>query len=561
MDKLPPDTGPPAQREPAATPEPVESKPRGSIYARVFVPSAGIILALIIAAMVFSEPATTLMNAVNEWITTTIGWYYVLLVAGFIIVSLAFGLSRFGRIKLGPDDSKPEFGRMSWFAMLFSAGMGIGLVFWGVAEPLNHFATPPYSGAETAQSEAAARDSMLAVFMHWGIHPWAIYVVIGLAVAYAVHRKGRPISIRWILEPIFGDRVKGWLGDVVDVTAVVATLFGVATSLGFGVKQINAGLDYLGIASAPTDPEATNPVQILLIGIITGLALWSVVSGVKKGMKWLANANMLMAAALLLFVFIAGPTLFLFTDFFQSLGHYAQNIIGATFGAETFPVDSGDAPGEFQAAWTAFYWGWWISWAPFVGVFIARISRGRTIREFCLGVLLVPTAVSFLWFGVMGGSALWRELHGDGGLVTEDGGVSTDFALFQLLSDFPWSAGISVVTIFLITIFFVTSSDSGSLVIDMLSSGGNQEPPVATRVFWALVEGAAAAALLLVGGMQALQTFSVVTALPFSLIMILGAVALWRALSRDYDQSLLKRNGVKTVSVPKPTEPEPELVN
>jgi choline/glycine/proline betaine transport protein len=404
--------------------------------------------------------------------------------------------------------------------MLFAAGMGIGLVFWGVAEPLNHFASPPPGVTGTPQE--LAQLALVQSFLHWGLHPWAIYVVVGLALAYTIHRKNRPVSIRWALEPLFGDRVKGTLGDLIDIAAIIGTVFGVATSLGLGVLQIGAGLDFLGLVSDPG-----NWTSIILIGAITGIAIVSVVSGVARGIKWLSNFNMGLAGALLLFVIITGPTLFLFREFVQSLGLYFQNLLRLSLDTTAL---QGAAGQDWQAAWTTFYWGWWIAWAPFVGVFIARISRGRTVRQFVLGVLAVPTLLSFMWFTALGGTALYRELFGGGGLVGPEG-VDTEAALFGMLSELPAGTVLVVAAIILIVLFFVTSSDSGSLVVDMLASGGDLNPPIWSRVFWATMEGAVAIALLLAGGLVALQTASIVIAFPFSIVMILLCVALYRQLS------------------------------
>nr|WP_083886275.1 BCCT family transporter [Actinoalloteichus spitiensis] len=501
---------------------------------RVFYPSAAIILAFVALTMIFPSQAEEIIGTVQGSIVDGFGWYYVALVSGFVVFSLWVGIGHFGDIKLGKDDEEPEFSLASWLAMLFAAGMGIGLVFWGVAEPLNHFASPK-PGVE-GTPEQVGQQSLVQTFLHWGLHPWAIYVVVGLAIAYAVHRKGRPVSIRWALEPLLGDRVKGRWGDVIDVVAVVGTLFGVATSLGFGVLQVAAGLDFVGIDGVAD----STPALILLIGGITAMAIFSVVSGVKKGVKWLSNINMSMAAILMLFVLIAGPTLFLLREFVQSIGLYLQNLLQLSFDVSAMQGEEGAA---WQAAWATFYWGWWISWAPFVGIFIARISRGRTVREFVAGVLLVPTVITFLWFTIFGGTGLYRELFGEGGLVV-DGAVNTEGALFGVLGDLPGGMIVSVFAIVLIVLFFVTSSDSGSLVVDMLTSGGNPEPPTWSRVFWSVVEGLVAIALLVVGGdsgLAALQTTAIVIAFPFSIIMIGMCVATWRQFHEERESWLRAR--------------------
>jgi choline/glycine/proline betaine transport protein len=514
----------------ADAPVQVGLRPDSTITApRVFWPAAGIVVAFVALAVVLPERLGDILGILNDTVIADLGWYYVLLVSSCIAFSLWVAFSSLGNVVLGKDDEEPEFGLKSWFAMLFAAGMGIGLVFWGVAEPLNHFASPPPG---TADGEAAAaRAAMDTTFLHWGLHAWAIYVVVGVAVAYAVHRKGRPVSIRWALEPLFGERVRGTLGDLIDVIAVVGTLFGVATSLGFGVSQVSAGLAYLHAVD-----EASTTLKVLLIAGISAIAIVSVATGVDKGIKWLSNINMAMAALLVLVVAVLGPTVFILGDFVQQLGSYARNFFDLSFRTMSFQGEDGSA---WLAGWTTFYWGWWMSWAPFVGVFIARISRGRTVREFVAGVLLVPTLVTFLWFSVMGGSAIYREMFGSGGLVGDDGAVSTDAALFQFLGGLPASGVLSVLAMVLVVVFFVTSSDSGSFVVDMLASGGNPEPPVWSRIFWAVLEGVVAATLLIAGavtggdGLGALQTMAILLALPFSLVMIGMMVATAKALLHE----------------------------
>jgi choline/glycine/proline betaine transport protein len=492
---------------------------------RVFWPSTIIVVAFVLAAVIFPDAMTDAINDIQTAVIGTFSWYYMLIVSGFVLFALWLGLSHLGDIKLGPDEEEAEFKLGSWFAMLFAAGMGIGLVFWGVAEPLNHFAGIPNRASGIAAPDAqGAQESMVQTFLHWGLHPWAIYVVVGVAVAYAIHRKKRPVSIRYTLQPLLGDRVHGWIGDVIDIAAIVGTLFGVATSLGLGVMQIASGLEFLEIVRNPG-----SLTYIVLIGAITLMAVVSVVTGLKKGIKWLSNINMGLATVLLIFVLVAGPTVFLLREFVQSFGSYFQNLLRMSFNTTAYQGEDGTA---WQGYWTTFYWGWWISWAPFVGVFIARISRGRTVREFVAGVLLVPTFITFLWFTVFGGTGLYRELFGSGGLVgTDETGaatVDTNASLFTLLDALPAGTVVVVGAIILIVLFFVTSSDSGSLVVDMLASGGDPEPPVWSRVFFGVLEGLVAIALLLSGGLNALQVVAILIALPFSFVMLGMCVSIWR---------------------------------
>lgn len=480
--------------------------------------------------MIAPDVAEAAFAAIQSTIIDSFSWYYVLLVAVFVVFAIVVGFGRWGDIRLGKDDDKPEFSVMSWFAMLFAAGMGIGLVFYGVSEPLAHFASPR-PGVEGSDT-SIAQQALSQTYLHWGVHAWAIYVVVGLGIAYAVHRKGRPISIRWALEPVLGRHVRGGWGNAIDVVAIVGTLFGVATSLGLGVLQISAGLDTAGIA------EPTTTIQIILIAAITGVTIFSLVSGVGKGMKWLSNANLILAGLILVFVLIAGPTQFLLREFVQSIGGYIQNVVGLTFTVSAYSGEEGEL---WQAAWTTFYWGWWMSWAPFVGIFIARISKGRTVRQFVAGVILVPTVMTFLWFSVLGGTALYRELFGQGGLVGEDGSIDYNGSLFLMLEGLPGGSIVVFGAILLIGLFFVTSSDSGSLVLSMLSTGGDTDPKNWIRVFWAVTTALVAVALLLTGGLDALKTAAIITALPFSVVMIGICVSLVKAFSREHRRGETER--------------------
>ncbi|HWV49496.1 MAG TPA: BCCT family transporter [Microbacterium sp.] len=476
----------------------------------VFWPAAVVILAFVSFTLIAPHLAEAMFGAIQSTIVNAFNWYYVLIAALFVAFSLYMGFSRFGDIKLGRDDDEPEFSLMSWFSLLFAAGMGIGLVFYGVSEPLSHF-TNPRPGVE-GTPEQLAQAALGQTYLHWGVHAWSIYVVIGLALAYAIHRRRRPISIRWTLEPLLGKRVEGGWGHAIDVVALVGTLFGVATSLGLGVIQISAGLSSAGLG------KPDEPTQVVIILIISVFVLASVLSGVTKGMKWLSNINLIMAGLLVLYLLVMGQTEFLLREFVQSIGYYVQNFVGLSFNVSAFQGEAGE---QWQAQWTSFYWGWWISWAPFVGIFIARISKGRTVREFVAGVILVPTLLGILWFAVMGGSALAIELQSPGTLTNEDGTVDLQGALFELLQHIPGTTVVTIGAILLISIFFVTSADSGALVMGMIATGGQQNPKRWIRAFFVAVTAILAIALLLAGGLTALQTAAITIALPFSVVMIL----------------------------------------
>jgi len=521
------ETAEPADREPATGREqddvgtrPVRVQP--PVERWVFWPAAGIVLAFVAVALIAPRATEDAFTAVQGWIVRDFGWYYVIAAAAFVVFAIWIGFSRFGDIVLGRDDEQPEFSTLSWLSLLFAAGMGIGLVFYGVAEPLSHFASP--RPGVTGDDDALAQQALTQTFLHWGLHAWAIYVVVGLALAYAIHRRSRPVSIRWALEPLLGKRVVGGWGNLIDVLALIGTLFGVATSLGLGVLQIGSGLEYRGIA------ENTRGLQIGLIVVVTLIAIGSLLSGVGKGMKILSNINLGLAAVLLVFVLFVGPTQFLLGEFVQSIGQYVQGFVGLAFDTSAF---AGKAGQDWQGAWTTFYWGWWMSWAPFVGIFIARISRGRTVRQFVLGVLFVPTLLTFLWFAIMGGTALYDQLHGTGDLVGADGSVSVEQVLFQLLGAMPAGSVLVIGAIILIGVFFVTSADSGALVMGMIATGGQIEPKNWIRVFFAGVTALVAVALLLAGGLNALKTAAITTALPFSIVMVLMCWSTVVAFTRE----------------------------
>jgi len=494
---------------------------RESIHLPVFLASAVIILAFVVITVVAPDPVGAALEATQAWIAGTFGWFFIVAVVLFLGFCIWMALGRYAKVKLGPDDSTPDYSTLSWFAMLFAAGMGIGLMYWGVAEPVIFYASdsPRFEPGTTE----AARDAMLHAFHHWGFAPWAIYAVIGLGLAYFGFRHDQPLAVRSLFRPLFGDRVDGLLGNIIDVSAVVGTMFGVATSLGLGVAQVNAGLNRVfGI-------EISTGVQLVLIAVITAIATASVVSGLDKGIQRLSQFNIVLAALLLGFVFLAGPTLFLLGAFVQNTGSYLG---GMPELLSRLAVYGGDEGQGWLGDWTIFYWAWWVSWSPFVGLFIARISRGRTIREFVTCVLLVPSLVSFAWFTVFGNSGIFFEQQGAGidALAESD----SSLALFGLLEQLPWAGFISFVAVLLVVTFFVTSSDSASFVIDMLTSGGDPDPHVATRLFWAIVEGLVAAALLLAGGLAALQAGAVSTGLPFTFVLVLATWSIARGLKQEF---------------------------
>ena len=496
-----------------------EQEPEGwfhfDVHPWVFFVSSGLIIFFVALTLVFQNRVDDLFSTVQGAIATYGGWFFVwtMNIILIFVVSLLFG--RFGDIRIGGSDAVPEFSTLAWFSMLFSAGMGIGLLFYGVAEPMFHFVASPLAEPGTAE---AARVALDITFLHWGLHAWGIYALVGLSLAFFAFNKGLPLSIRSVFYPIFGERIHGPIGNTIDILATVATLFGVATSLGLGVQQVNAGLSHLfGI------PQSTT-VQVVLITGITGLAAWSVVKGLDAGIKRLSQLNIVFAGALLLFVLLLGPTLFIMKALLENIGFYLQNLPQLATWNETYEAT------DWQKAWTVFYWGWWISWSPFVGMFIARVSYGRRISEFIKGVLFVPTLVTFIWVTVFGNSAIHIEMFGAGGIakaVQENIPVS----LFVLLENYPLGVLTSIVAVVVIITFFVTSSDSGSLVIDIITSGGNPDPPVMQRLFWAILEGVVAAVLLLGGGLVALQTAAITTGLPFSVVLLGMCYALHKGLA------------------------------
>ncbi len=490
--------------------------------------SMSVVLLFVLFGSIFPAAAQDLFNSIHGFITEYFGWYYLLAASFFLLFALWLLFSRYGSIRLGGAHERPEFGYFTWFSMMFSAGMGIGLVFYSIAEPLAYFANPPIGEGGTAE---AANTAMLFTYFHWGLHAWAIYVVLALSLAYFSYRFRMPLTIRSMFYPIFGDRIYGPIGNTIDILAIFATLFGLATSLGLGVMQLNSGLNII----AGIEESTFN--QVILIAAVTFIAVLSVVSGLHRGLKWLSVFNLIVAILFLTFVFLAGPTLFNLRFLVDSTGGYLQNLIQMSFWNDAVGASGyGDEPSAFQKDWTIFYWAWWIAWSPFVGIFIARVSRGRTVREFVTGALLLPTAFVFVWLTVFGGTALHLEIAaGESGAGIADADLTA--ALFVTLGHLPWSFLASLVACLLIATYFITSSDSATHVVDALITRGSKRSPTRQRVIWGVTEGAVAAVLLIVGGdaaLRSLQTGSITTGLPFSIILIFVCVNLFRALRQEF---------------------------
>lgn len=493
------------------------------IHPHVTFYSSIILILFISLTLLFPNRAAELFDNILSSVTKNTGWFMILAANIFIVAALYFAFGRYGKIVLGGKSAKPEFSKFSWYAMLLSAGMGIGLLFWSVAEPITHFGTPsPMFGGIEPNSAAAAQAAMANTFFHWGIHPWAIYAIVGLGLAFFSYNRGLPLTIRSLFYPLIGNKIYGLWGNMIDILSVLATLMGLATSLGLGVSQVNAGLNHL------FDINISVTVQVILIIIITGLATVSVLMGLDGGVKKLSEINMILAGIFLVFVLIAGPTVYILSGFTQNIGYYMSNLLEMSLWTETFRATN------WQGGWTVFYWAWWISWSPFVGMFIARISKGRTVREFIVGVIFIPTSISFLWMSVFGGTAIFQEMNGIGAISTFVQ-ENEALALFALLDNLPLASILSVIGIILVTVFFVTSSDSGSLVVDNLTSGGKLNSPVPQRVFWAVMEGVIAATLLVGGGLTALQTASIITGLPFTIILMLMIYSLNMGLKQEYE--------------------------
>jgi len=495
-------------------------------------------LTFVFLTMASPEQVKELFDKIFHFFISNFGWAYMTCVAGFVVFCLAVAFSRFGNVRLGQDDEAPEFSLKAWFAMLFAAGMGIGLVFWGVAEPIYHFAGPPFAEPKTA---AAASEALRTAVFHWGLHPWACYATVALVLAYFQFRKGYPGLISATLTPLIGEAaVRGATGKVIDSLAVVTTLFGVATSLGLGAMQVTTGLDLLyGFGSGTA-------VSIVVIAVVTALYIISAVTGIHRGIRILSNTNMIMAFGLMLLVLLIGPTRYILNAFVESVGNYLQNILWLSFFVDASGGVAQHTGYDWSGAWTVFYWAWWLTWAPFVGVFIARISRGRKIREFVLGALLAPTLLCAIWFNILGGSAIYLELNATPGIAEATFNDVTT-AIFTLYNNFPMSAFLSLISMIIVCIFFITSADSATFVVGMMTSGGSLEPKTGLKVFWGLVCSSIAAMLLVAGGLKAIQTVAFVVSFPFMILMVFMAWSFIKSISVDSEavQRPKKRRSAK----------------
>ena len=497
----------------------------------VFYGSVIIITLFVAVGIVLPGQAEALFSAIQGSILGTFGWFYLLSVGIFLAAMLLLCFGRFGNLKLGPDDSVPEFRFLSWIAMLFAAGMGIGLMFYAVGEPMTHYMAPPTAEPKTV---AAMREAMTVTFFHWGIHAWAIYAVVGLSLAYFGYRYNLPLTVRSGLYPLLKNKINGPIGHAVDIFAIVGTMFGIATSLGLGVAQINAGLNHLlGVPISTT-------VQLVLIVLVTAMATVSVVTGLDKGVRILSETNLVVAVLLMLFVLATGPTTQLFRDSVQNLGLYFDTLVLRTFNIYAYE------PTPWIDSWTLFYWAWWISWSPFVGMFIARISRGRTVREFIAAVLFIPAGFTFFWMTVFGNTAMFIDTGAASGALGAAISDDVSVGLFRFFEYLPFSGITSTLAVLLVCIFFITSADSGALVVDSIAAGGETETTTGQRVFWCSMEGVVAACLLMAGGLGALQSATVASALPFTFVMLALVVSLYLGMQQDLAQLEVHsaRNGV-----------------
>lgn len=512
------------QSSPRAIPAAMAAKPQ--LDKSITIGSVLVCAIFIVATLISADTVKTVFNDIFQFFIKNFGWAYLLIVAGFVFFCFVMALSKFGDVRLGRDDEAPEFSLMAWFAMLFAAGMGIGLVFWGVSEPMFHFSTPPHADPKSPQ---AAADAMRIAFFHWGLHPWSCYAVVALVLAYFQFRKGKPGLFSWTVEPLIGEKnVRGGIGKTIDALAIVVTLFGVANSLGMGAMQVTTGLNKL--YALPNN----NTVSIIIIVIITVLFILSAVSGVDKGIKILSTTNMYMAFGLMALILFCGPTIYILESLIESLGDYFQSIIKFSFFMDTTNVVEKHVGYDWMGSWTVFYWAWWLVWAPFVGAFIARISRGRTIREFVFGSLLAPTLLCAIWFAIIGGTALNFELTmAESPKIAEAALADPTAAVFRLYDFLPLGSVLSLITMLIICIFFITSADSATYVIGVMSSNGHIHPDNRAKVGWGILCSTIAAMLLLTGGLKAVQTVSFIFSLPFMILMLVMMVSFVKSLSAE----------------------------
>ncbi|RQD77796.1 BCCT family transporter [Desulfonatronospira sp. MSAO_Bac3] len=509
--------------------------------ARLTVISTAIILAALVYGAFYTEILSDNLSAARDFLNPFLEWYYVILVAFLLFFMVWLGIGHYKDVRLGHDDERPEFSFVSWVAMLFAAGMGVGIIFWSVAQPVLQFHDNPF--VEEGGTPEAAIAALRLTFFHWGLNGWAIFAFVGLVLAYFSFRRDLPLTIRSALYPILGERIRGVSGDVVDTLAVFGTVFGIVTTLGLGVQQLNSGL------GAVFDLEATLFLQLVITACIMGIAAVTVVSGLNRGVRWMSELNLGLSVAAMAFLMLWGPTNHLIAMTVEAAGYYAQNLLVMNLYTHAALEDG------WQAEWTVFYWGWWLAWAPFVGMFIARISRGRTFSEFIMGVLLVPTVVTMVWMGLFGGSALYQELFGSGGIidaVEEDVAVAL-FAMLQGLDLGLVGIAASIGMLLLIATFLITSANAGTLVVNTILSGGDPEPPRIHRVFWAVVLALLTAILLAAGGLEVLQSAVIMGALPFSLVVVAMTAGLLRALE---DEKCAHRRGKRTET---PREPWADL--
>jgi glycine betaine transporter len=496
----------------------------------VFGFAAVLAVAFVAVGAIWPEQTATETTEALGWVTGNFGWLFVLTSAGFVLFSGYLAISRYGNIKLGPDDSEPEFSTFSWVSMMFATGMGIGLMFWGVAEPLTHLNAPPL-GEGAAGTSGTAEKSMQYTFFHWGFHPWAMYAVIGLAIGYFAYRKGYGNTISATFRPLLGRRSAEGPGKAIDVIAIFATLFGSATSLGLGALQITGGID-----DVFGEGGGSKKLAVTVIAVLTACFVLSAVSGVERGIKYLSNANAIAAGLLVFFLFVVGPTVFILGTFTTTMGDYLTQLPSMSFNTGVYDAEAS----TWVSGWTVFYWAWWISWTPFVGMFIARISKGRTIRQFVIYVILVPSVVSFVWFAILGGAAIDLQLNqGWSPPKTDKGGIALEASLFDALREFPLASITVALAVFLVAIFFVTGADAASIVMGMLSQRGTEEPHRLLVIFWGVATGAVAAVLLWAGGLSALQTLVILVAGPFMLVLIGMCVSLVMALRKESFDSTL----------------------